>query len=131
MSTHTTSTTPDDAEEFPSDFLDIDDLTTDQLARVLARASDLKAGKDLTQLGIPDEEAVVQRYCRQTGRESIPHWPFYTAFALFRLAAILQGVYKRGLDGNASSSNALEMGKGARVLAEAGWKEAEKLESSK
>ncbi|WP_348613332.1 ornithine carbamoyltransferase [Halobaculum rarum] len=50
MSTHTTSTATDEPEEFPSDFLDIDDLTTDQLAGVLARASDLKAGKDLTQL---------------------------------------------------------------------------------
>lgn len=88
-------------------------------------------GEDLAQLGIPDEEAVVQRYCQQTGRDSIPHWPFYTAFALFRLAAILQGVYKRGLDGNASSSNALEMGQGARVLAEAGWKEAQKLDNRK
>ena len=28
------------------------------------------------------------------------------AFAIFRLAAISQGVYKRGLDGNASSANA-------------------------
>ena len=27
---------------------------------------------------------------------------FYVVFSLFRLAAIVQGVYKRGLDGNAS-----------------------------
>ncbi|MFO1236157.1 MAG: hypothetical protein U1F24_03875 [Alphaproteobacteria bacterium] len=36
----------------------------------------------------------------------IPDWDFYIAFAIFRLAAISQGVYKRGLDGNASSANA-------------------------
>ena len=33
------------------------------------------------------------------------------AFSYFRMAAICQGVYKRGLDGNASSKRALEMGR--------------------
>jgi aminoglycoside phosphotransferase (APT) family kinase protein len=84
-------------------------------------------GLDIGSLGLPDEDQVVARYCRQTGRESIPHWPYYTAFALFRLASILQGVYKRGLDGNASSANALEMGKGASALARAAWREAQKV----
>ena len=41
--------------------------------------------------------------------------------SLFRLAAIAQGVYKRGLDGNASSPGALERGAKARALAEAAW----------
>ncbi len=85
-------------------------------------------GLDLDALGIPDEQAFVDEYCRQAGRPGgIPQWPFYIAFALFRLAAILQGVYKRGLDGNASSANALEMGKGAALLAEAGWEQAQKI----
>lgn len=84
-------------------------------------------GLDIEALGIPTEEDVVRRYCEKTGRDSIPQWPFYTAFALFRLASILQGVYKRGLEGNASSANALEMGKGAAILAKAGWREAQKL----
>ena len=33
------------------------------------------------------------------------------AFSYFRMASICQGVYKRGLDGNASSTRALELGK--------------------
>ena len=50
-----------------------------------------------------------------------PHWDFYVAFSLFRLAAIVQGVYKRGLDGNASSETAKSYGDRARVLADLGW----------
>ena len=46
---------------------------------------------------------------------------FFLAFSLFRLAAIVQGVYKRGLDGNASSETAKNYGDRARVLAELGW----------
>jgi aminoglycoside phosphotransferase (APT) family kinase protein len=60
--------------------------------------------------GIPDEESYVRAYCARTGRAfPIPDWDFYIAFAIFRLAAISQGVYKRGLDGNASSANAISM----------------------
>ena len=50
MSANTTPSPTDDADEFPSDFLDIDDLAASQLATVLERASALKTGKDLTQL---------------------------------------------------------------------------------
>lgn len=38
-------------------------------------------------------------YCRRTGRQAIENWNFYVAFALFRLAAIAQGVFRRGRDG--------------------------------
>ena len=33
----------------------------------------------------------------------IGNWSFYLAFSFFRLAAIVQGVKKRGLEGNASN----------------------------
>ena len=33
----------------------------------------------------------------------VPHWNFLLAFSFFRIAAIVQGVYKRALDGNASN----------------------------
>ena len=39
-------------------------------------------------------------------------------FCLFRLAAILQGVYKRSLDGNASNERAAKMGAMVGPLAE-------------
>jgi len=71
--------------------------------------------------GIPAEAAYVAAYCRRTGRAGIADWPFYLVLSLFRLAAIAQGVYKRGLDGNASSPGALERGAKARQLADAGW----------
>jgi hypothetical protein len=45
----------------------------------------------------------------------------FLAFALFRSAAILQGVYARALQGNASNRNALEVGKRAGLIAERGW----------
>lgn len=56
--------------------------------------------------GIPTEEAYVAAYCRRRGLDSIPSYGFYMAFSMFRLASILQGVYRRGLDGNASSPEA-------------------------
>src|SRR5262249_17406660 len=57
--------------------------------------------------GIPTEEEYVRAYCRRTGRDDpIPDLDFYVAFAPLRLASISQGVYKGGLDGNASSETA-------------------------
>jgi aminoglycoside phosphotransferase (APT) family kinase protein len=53
--------------------------------------------------GLPTEEEYVARYCERTGIGGIDGWSFYLAFSFFRLAAILQGVYKRALDGNASN----------------------------
>ena len=51
-----------------------------------------------------------------------PRWDFYVAFSLFRLAAIVQGVYKRGLDGNASSETAAKgYGDRAGVMADLAW----------
>ena len=72
------------------------------------------------ELGIPDEEAIVARYCELRGIPPIAHWNFYLAFSYFRLAAILQGVKKRALDGNASSRHALQMGELANPLAAMG-----------
>ncbi len=64
-------------------------------------------GVDHAATGIPAEEAYVRAYCERRGIAfPIADWDFYIAFAVFRLAAISQGVYKRGLDGNASSENA-------------------------
>jgi aminoglycoside phosphotransferase (APT) family kinase protein len=77
---------------------------------------------DLRSLGIPTEEEVVSAYCEVAGRETIENWPFYIIYNMFRMAGIVQGVYKRGLDGNASSGNALEYAGAARKCAEHGWK---------
>jgi aminoglycoside phosphotransferase (APT) family kinase protein len=84
------------------------------------------AGVNFRELGIPGEAEYVRRYCERTGRAGIPHWDFYLAFNLFRMAAILQGVYARALQGNASSSNSLEEGAKAVPLAAIGWQFAER-----
>jgi aminoglycoside phosphotransferase (APT) family kinase protein len=77
-------------------------------------------GCDLAGLGIPDERAYVAAYCARTGRAGIDHLDYYLAYNMFRLAAILQGIAKRALDGTASSANAVETGARARRVAEAG-----------
>jgi aminoglycoside phosphotransferase (APT) family kinase protein len=81
-------------------------------------------GVDFAALGIPTEAQYMQRYCERTGRQHIEHWNFYLAYNLFRLAAILQGVYKRAAEGIASSDNATQSGRNARALAEIGWNKA-------
>lgn len=79
------------------------------------------AGLDLAALGIPSEAAYVRRYCARTGRGELPHFAFYLAFSLFRMAAILQGVWRRAQDGNASAADAAEVGAKAGPLAAIGW----------
>ncbi len=76
---------------------------------------------DYATTGIPTEEAYVAAYCKRTGREGIEGWDFYLSFSIFRLASITQGVYKRGLDGNASSEKATQYGDMCRRLAETAW----------
>ena len=75
-------------------------------------------GKDRRALGIPEETEMLDRYCQLRGISGIDNWPYYIAFSLFRLSAILQGVYKRSLDGNASNERAAKMGGMVRPLAE-------------
>ena len=64
-------------------------------------------GLDTSLPGIPSEEDYVAAYRRLTNRDEIDNWTFYLVLSLFRLAAIIQGVYYRGLQGNASSPKAL------------------------
>ena len=78
------------------------------------------AGIDFEAMGIPREDPYLRLYCERSGREGIENWTFYLAFAMFRVAAILQGVLKRGLSGQASASDALVVGAKAGPLAEAG-----------
>lgn len=69
------------------------------------------AWKDRQALGLPEEQEIVQYYAGIRGCGAVDHWIFYLAFAFFRLAAIVQGVIKRGTDGNASHrEEALRLG---------------------
>ncbi|TAK82952.1 MAG: phosphotransferase family protein [Betaproteobacteria bacterium] len=87
------------------------------------------SGLDFKGLGIPEEAEYVAKYCQRTGRGAInpSHWDFYLAYNLFRIAAILQGIMKRVVDGTAASAHARDAGMRARPMAELGWKQAEKI----
>lgn len=77
-------------------------------------------GLDLAALGIPDEASMLAEYCRETGRKEVTNWSFYLALNMFRLAAISQGVYRRGLQGIAATADAAEKGSSVQFLSSAG-----------
>lgn len=70
-------------------------------------------GLDRNALGLPLEADYVASYCARRGIDRPKNWTFALAFSFFRAAAILQGVAKRAVDGNASDP------KRARQLASA------------
>jgi aminoglycoside phosphotransferase (APT) family kinase protein len=67
----------------------------------------------------------VERYCERTGRADVgavmADWNFYLAYNLFRIAAIVQGIAKRVVDGTASSAQAREAAASAKPLSELAW----------
>ena len=95
------------------------DLAYSAMAYRLPRALfDGLVDDDLEPLGIPSENTYVAEYCRRTGQADIPDWDFCLAFAMFRLAAIVQGIMGRVLTGTAAAANARERGAMARPLAD-------------
>lgn len=85
------------------------------------------AGIDRAALGIPSDEAYVEAYARRRGLGALPDWRFSIVFALFRIAAILQGVYRRALEGNASNrESGLAMGAMVPLLARLAAEELER-----
>jgi aminoglycoside phosphotransferase (APT) family kinase protein len=85
------------------------------------------AGLDRAALGIPSDEEYIAAYCRRRGLDGVPHWPFLIAFSFFRIAAIVQGVYKRALDGNASNpQRGIKMGAAVPVMAKLAIEEVER-----
>ncbi|MEE2783756.1 MAG: phosphotransferase [Pseudomonadota bacterium] len=79
------------------------------------------ASVDFSISGIPTEDEFVAEYCHHAHRDGVDNWPFYLIYNMFRSAGIIQGVYKRGLDGNASSAKALEYKDHCRSRSERGW----------
>jgi len=98
------------------------DLGFNALAWHLAEPPAGLAALDWRSLGLMTEADYVAAYCRRTGRARIDDWNFYLAFNLFKLAAILQGVYRRALDGTAASAQSLERGALAAARAEQAWR---------
>jgi aminoglycoside phosphotransferase (APT) family kinase protein len=83
-------------------------------------------GVDLAASNIPSEKEYVDLYCRNTHRDGIPHYEFYLAFNMFRLAAILHGIKARAMRGTASSPHALEASGRLEGLATLAWEQAQR-----
>lgn len=79
------------------------------------------AGLDRGALRIPGEKELLDLYVSRTGTQAPGDLDFWIAFHAFRFAAIVQGVMKRHLDGNASSADAVEVGRMAGPVARLGW----------
>ncbi|KFQ39042.1 Acyl-CoA dehydrogenase family member 10, partial [Mesitornis unicolor] len=74
---------------------------------------------DLGHLGVPTAEEYSQMYCGRMGVKHPENWNFYMAFAFFRLAAALQGLYKcSGAGKPAPSESSLE---NAEFVANLAW----------
>ncbi|MDT8326579.1 MAG: phosphotransferase family protein [Roseovarius sp.] len=79
------------------------------------------AGVDRAALGLWSDQQFIERYCERRGLNGIDNFGFYLAFCHFRMAAILQGVKKRAMDGNASDpERGLQLGQYVPQFARAG-----------
>jgi aminoglycoside phosphotransferase (APT) family kinase protein len=81
-------------------------------------------GADLDALGIPSPADYARRYRERTGFDIDPTHPFYTAYNLFRIAAILQGIAGRAREGVQTAANAGEIIERIDPLAKAAWRAA-------
>ena len=78
-------------------------------------------GVNRKQHGLMEDQEFVDSYCKIMSLAGIHKFEFYMAFAFFRMAAILQGVKKRGLEGNASNPvKAIKLGNLVKLFAEKG-----------
>jgi len=78
------------------------------------------AGADLASLGLRGEAACLEIYRQRAGQQLTDDWNFYLGFALFRSAAILEGVYARALAGNAVDTGALRFHAMTKLTAQLG-----------
>ena len=77
-------------------------------------------GLDRSVLGLPTDDEYVARYCDLRGIARPDWFDFAVAHAAFRFAAILQGVFKRSIQGNASDPmRARQLGRAVPMLASA------------
>ena len=68
-------------------------------------------GVNRKEMGIPDDKEFIEQYSKFLNLNQAPNLEFAIPFCFFRMAAILQGVKKRALDGNASNpKHGLKMG---------------------
>ena len=73
------------------------------------------------QNGVPSWEEILAHYEGFSGR-TVTDFPFYVVFNMYRSAAIIQGVYYRGVQGNAASSQVMTTEGAARRTADMAWR---------
>ena len=75
-------------------------------------------GVDRTKLGIPEDQEYIDLYSKRMGLTQAPDLEFAMALSFFKMGAILQGIKKRAINGNASNSEkGIALGKYVKVCA--------------
>ena len=78
------------------------------------------SGVDRKTLGIPEDNEYIELYTKRVGFCDEPDLTFAMALSFFKMAAILQGVARRAIEGNASNpESGIALGKQVKVLAQA------------
>ena len=98
----------------------LDSVETEQLApqpAAAAVATEVAPARDR----VAELTAQLRAAAAEIGRPIAEHWPFLRAYNLFRISAIVHGISKRAIDGNANASDAIENGEKAGALADLGW----------
>ncbi len=76
-------------------------------------------GLDRKKFGIPEDNEFIEEYTINAKLGDVPDLTFAIPFCFFRMGAILQGVRKRALDGNASNpEKAIKLGEYVSVFAQ-------------
>ncbi|XP_064619377.1 acyl-CoA dehydrogenase family member 10-like isoform X2 [Lineus longissimus] len=102
----------------------LSDLATNCITYIFPKGLNILPGfgaLNFQKHGIPSLKEYVAQYCRKLGISGVDNFDFYLAFVCYRVAAILQGVYKRALKGQASSTDAESVGMLAGMIANLGW----------
>jgi aminoglycoside phosphotransferase (APT) family kinase protein len=86
------------------------------------------AGIDFQAAGIPDEHTYLAAYLERTGVAKPADWEFFIVLSMFRIAAILQGIAKRAVDGTASNPDAAVVGAKAKPISELAWSIAQDID---
>ncbi|KAM8917931.1 acyl-CoA dehydrogenase family member 10 isoform 2-T3 [Lycaon pictus] len=76
---------------------------------------------DFTQLGIPTAEEYLRMYCLHSEIPPPENWNFYMAFSFFRMAAVVQGIYKHSLTEQASSAATKQNEKLIEYMSNLAW----------
>lgn len=78
-------------------------------------------GIDRASLGLPTDAEFIESYCKRRGLRGVDNFGYFLGFSFFRMAAIIQGVLKRALDGNASNpERAMKVGAFVPIFAQHG-----------